>query len=277
MSSPHPGLAAALTWAIPGAGHLYLGQTRTAAIGFVVVQALFAAGVVLSGGAFMEILPPEMRGMFAGALTPEAGNLGALFLQLQVYGLGDVNPRVLPDTLHLGTMLTASSGVLNLLLASRAHFDARAQGLDPQVAPDESVAPHPARAALLGWLVPGAGHVAQGRVGRGVLVFVMLVGTFVLGTVLAEGSNLSRVRHFYYWGGQVFLGPVAFVIEMIHGHGAMTRLPAYNDAGIVSASIAGMLNVLCLLDVYGYSDARRMGRPLPSRLRAEQAGGEVAA
>ena len=42
----------------------------------------------------------------------------------------------------------------------------------------------------------------------------------------------------------------------------MTERPEYADAGVMLASIAGMLNVMLLLDVYGFSDAKLFGRPL---------------
>ena len=49
--------------------------------------------------------------------------------------------------------------MLNLLLAARAHFDARARS----GAVIEGAARHPGTCVLLGWLVPGFGHLMQGR------------------------------------------------------------------------------------------------------------------
>jgi TM2 domain-containing membrane protein YozV len=43
-------------------------------------------------------------------------------------------------------------------------------------------------AALLAWLMPGMGHVYQGRTGKGVLFFVCVFGTFVFGMMLGEGK-----------------------------------------------------------------------------------------
>jgi hypothetical protein len=42
-------------------------------------------------------------------------------------------------------------------------------------------------AALLAWLLPGLGHLYQGRNGKGVLFFVCIVGTFVYGLYIGEG------------------------------------------------------------------------------------------
>jgi hypothetical protein len=41
-------------------------------------------------------------------------------------------------------------------------------------------------AAVLAWLVPGLGHVYQGRVVKGLLFFVCLMGTFLWGMRLGE-------------------------------------------------------------------------------------------
>lgn len=251
-----PTVAALLTWFVPGAGHLYLGKLRTALIGFVLIQGLYLLGVILSKGMFLEYLPAEMRTRFAAVLTPEVGNLGALLLHQAKYGYGMNFPRPWPATMDLGTVLTAMAGLLNVLLASHAHFEARradAQGAG---------IPAPALAATATFLVPGLGQILQGRRGRGLLVFGCLVGLFAIGCVLAEGANLDRERHFYYWAGQFLLGLPAVAAEFAHGHPMVTSDIAYADAGVVLGCVAGMLNVLAMLDAYGWSESKILGRPL---------------
>ena len=98
------------------------------------------------------------------------------------------------------------------------------------------------------------------------MVAVLLIGFFVLGTLLAEGTNLSRERHFYYWGGQFFLGLPAALTELVSGHHPVTREIPLMDVGLLFASLAGLLNVLAMLDVYAWGDDRAMGRdPVASR------------
>lgn len=43
-------------------------------------------------------------------------------------------------------------------------------------------------AALLAWLIPGAGHLYQGRTAKGVLFFVCIMGTFAFGLVIGGGK-----------------------------------------------------------------------------------------
>lgn len=45
----------------------------------------------------------------------------------------------------------------------------------------------PRLAAFLAWLVPGLGHIYQGRTGKGVLFFVCIVGTFLYGLYIGDG------------------------------------------------------------------------------------------
>jgi hypothetical protein len=45
----------------------------------------------------------------------------------------------------------------------------------------------PRLAAFLAWLIPGMGHIYQGRTGKGVLFFVCIVGTFIYGLCIGQG------------------------------------------------------------------------------------------
>jgi hypothetical protein len=45
----------------------------------------------------------------------------------------------------------------------------------------------PRLAAFLAWLVPGLGHIYQGRTGKGVLFFVCILGTFFYGLYIGGG------------------------------------------------------------------------------------------
>ncbi len=43
-------------------------------------------------------------------------------------------------------------------------------------------------AALLAWMLPGLGHVYQGRTGKGLLFFICILGTFFYGMYLGGGK-----------------------------------------------------------------------------------------
>lgn len=247
--SGDPTVATLLTWFLPGAGHFYTGRAAFGLIAFVVVEGLYILGLNLSEGMGFQFLQQELRGLFAPALAPELGNLGGLIYQIRNFGFGDGQPAPYPDTVMLGSALTAVSGVLNLCLMSHAHFEAR---LPKEVSTGSK---SPAFAVLLTWLVPGLGHLYQGRKTRGLLIFIALVGMLVLGSMLADASNLSRERHYYYWGGQLMAGLPALGLQAVWGAKAVTQHITYGEAGLVMASVAGMLNILAMLDAYGWSEA----------------------
>lgn len=248
-------MAVLLSWVVPGAGHLYIGRPVLALCAFLCVEGLFAAGILLTHGRTFEFLDPELRGAMATALTPEVGNLGGLLWQLKRFGFGADEPGPWPPFMLAGAWLTALSGMVNALFLVHVHVAART----PREHRPSS--PHPALLVALAWLVPGLGHVAQGRIRRGVIVAGLLIGCFALGTWLAQGSNLSRERHFYYWSGQFLLGLPALVTELLSGRPRVSHELAYGDVGLLYACLAGLLNVLAFLDVHGVAEKRWLAAP----------------
>ncbi len=262
-----PNVAALLTWFVPGAGHLYMGRTAFALVAFALVGGLYWLGVSLADGMTFQYLDPELRSRFAPALSPEAGCLGGFLWQVQTYGYGGMQVELFPGTVVLGSVLSALAGVANAMLMIQAHWEAQGR----------PAAASPARLVALGWLVPGLGHLVQGRKRRAAIVFALLVGLFAVGTVLAEGSNLSRERHFYYWSGQFLLGLPALLGEWL-GHGIRLDGPlALGDAGLVFGCVAGLLNVLALIDVYAFAEDRHEGRLPAAATPATDGAGDGAA
>jgi hypothetical protein len=244
-------VAALLTWFVPGAGHLLLGDIPVALLGFGIVGGLYALGLSLSGGMTFEYLDPELRGALAPLLSPEAGNLGGWIWQLRNFGYGPGHPRLFPDTVRLGSALCAVSGVANVMLMIHAHLFARTGSRRTAWRP----------AALVGcaWAVPGLGHWLQGRRLRAAIVCGLLLGLFAVGTLLADASNLSRERHFYYWAGQFLLGLPVLAAEGVWGATRVTGPIPYAEAGLVYGCVAGLLNVLAMIDVYGWAEAKAQG------------------
>ena len=240
-----PNVAVLLTWFLPGAGHLYLGRAAAGLLVFALVEGLYYAGWLLTAGRTFEYLDPELRGPFSTLLAPEAGNLGAMILHLKHSGFGSTEPIPFPPWMVLGSWLSAISGLFNLFAASLAHLEAR------RVEATVPARPHPVAALLATWLVPGLGHGMQGRWKRGAIVFALLVGLFVAGTWLSGGTNLSRERHFYYWAGQFLLGGPALLAEAVLGHPPVRGELPWADVGLLYACLAGLLNVLAMLDVFG--------------------------
>ncbi len=248
-----PNVALFLTWLIPGAGHIYLGRAAMGLAIMALVEGLYALGWFLSDGRTFEFLDPELRGAAATVLTPEFGNLGGMVMQMKLVGFGASTPTPFPANIALGGWLCALSGLVNICCMAHAHLLART----PKTAPRAGLNP----AFLVGaaWLIPGLGHFLQGRKLRALIVAGMLLGLFAAGTWMAEGSNFSRERHFYYWSGQALLGLPAFLGEIVSGRPAVTTDIEWADVGLLYASMAGLLSVLTWLDVYSVAERRWLG------------------
>jgi hypothetical protein len=134
-------------------------------------------------------------------------------------------------------------------------------------------------AAFLAWLVPGLGHLYQGRRGKAALYFLCITGLFVAGMVMGEWKivfwrwvhPLSEDFRIWY-PAQFWAGLLAFpaLVQATLAHynmgpwfGGYLAEPALNvinglhntagryvDVGIVYTCIAGLLNVLAIYDAY---------------------------
>lgn len=253
-------VAAILTWIVPGAGHVYLGAPLFGIAAFLAITGLYLLGIRLSDGMAFEFLQTDLRSTIAPVLTPEVGNLSAVIWHMKTYGFGQPFPRPWPEHIDLGTFFTACSGMLNACLACKAHFDARVpRGM-------RSTKPSPGALVLAGWVVPGMGHWLQGRRLRAVIIFLIVAGFVVIGSALAEGANLDRERHFYYWSGQFLAGAPAWILEAIHGHALVRSDIRYVDAGLAFGAVGGLLNILAWLDVYAFAEREGLSHlePVPT-------------
>ena len=134
----------------------------------------------------------------------------------------------------------------------------------------------PALAAFLAWLVPGAGHLYQGRTAKGILFMTCILGTFIFGMRLGQGqvvyaqwdSHEKRWPYFCQFpAGLVALPAIVPVSEMYRApididkkkgdientelnrrHNSLHR---YFELGTVYTMIAGLLNILAIYDAWG--------------------------
>ena len=138
-----------------------------------------------------------------------------------------------------------------------------------------------ALALVAGWLVPGAGHAILGRVRRGALFFLLIMGSFGLG--LAEEGRLALYspREGFLTGLQLVanlgVGPADLFARMsVYGEAAYA-LPDPSDAshrpriekfrerqrsavsayGTAYLWSAGLMNLLLLMDVWDIAKRRK--------------------
>ncbi len=138
----------------------------------------------------------------------------------------------------------------------------------------------PIVAAALAWLIPGLGHVYQGRTAKGLLFMICIWSTFLFGLFISDGRAVYaswidgeggkrlpylcqlgvglpalpalvqtyRVRH----GQDPFLGGLmAPPIDAAQLNDWNKTLNKYFELGTVYTMIAGLLNVLAIYDAWG--------------------------
>ena len=107
-------------------------------------------------------------------------------------------------------------------------------------------------ALVLGWLLPGAGHLLLKRWGRGALLMGSIASMFVLG-ILMQGKvyefNLGDILDILGFVGDVGAGGMYLVARMFNlGHGAINLATA--DYGTKFIIVSGLLNVVAAIDAY---------------------------
>ena len=120
------------------------------------------------------------------------------------------------------------------------------------MADTDSVGLMPVIAPALGWLIPGAGHLAQKRWIRGALLLISIASLFVLGILMqgriykANGGDILDILGFI---GDVGAGGLYLVsLACDWGQGAIAFATA--DYGTKFMIVAGLLNFIAVADAY---------------------------
>ena len=139
-------------------------------------------------------------------------------------------------------------------------------------------------AAVLSWLIPGAGHWVLGYRVRATVLGATILGLFWTGEfVLADGLAVTRRASPVFFVGQVPNGLSTLIANKVWGEprpdGDIDRdLPPHLNLGILCTLLSGLLNVLLILHVLdpeSWREARRTGPPGEAEDAAAAAGGGI--
>lgn len=121
-------------------------------------------------------------------------------------------------------------------------------------------------AVLLSWLVPGLGHMRLGHRSRGLFLFAIVAALFLAGLVMCDFRAVAPFaahgeatgRHDVWALAQFFNGLFfAVTAAVTHGSYKVKDMPFY-ATGCLYTAVAGLLNVLVMLDAWDIS------APLPA-------------
>lgn len=125
-------------------------------------------------------------------------------------------------------------------------------------------------AALLGWAFPGLGHLFLGRRAKGLVLMGCILALFVLGI----GMNSRLELHVGFDDPLALLFSLAqmgvgapYVLARLLGYEAgLVTSPSY-EYGNTFTAVAGLLNVLVILDALDTARGVRHGRRTPPEPR----------
>lgn len=107
-------------------------------------------------------------------------------------------------------------------------------------------------APIVGWLIPGAGHILLKRYVRGSLLMISVVTMFLLGLAMQgriyqpNGGDILDILGFI---GDVGAGMLYFLARIFDwGHGAIAQATA--DYGTKFLIVAGLLNFIAAADAH---------------------------
>lgn len=268
---------------VPGLGHGYAGDKRSAGMVFMFVTSLFALGLAFAGYRVYAF----SSSLFAGVpilewlpihLLPEAGNFVETMLAWILQPEATVERhrlfRLPVSTEHLGLALTGCAGYVNVILAADASWLVARGALE-----DERRRSYPGRPAIscfLAWLLPGLGHVREGRKSVGLLVGGSILSLWVLGLYFSGFTGCDRAQLYWWWAGECGAGGPTFVSSLLFGPLPMDRELPDMDLGITLLFVAGMLNIVSITDVYSLGEknarANSLGADANAAGRVETAG-----
>ena len=109
-----------------------------------------------------------------------------------------------------------------------------------------------AMAPLIGWLIPGAGHLIQKRWIRGLLLMGSVAGMFAFGLAM-QGKvyqpNTSDLLDILGFIGDLGSGAFYFMAR-IFDWGGTSITSAVADYGTKFIVVAGLLNIMAAVDAY---------------------------
>ena len=132
-----------------------------------------------------------------------------------------------------------------------------------------------ALAAVLAWIVPGLGHWLLGERRRGVIFFIVITVTFWAGVAVGGVRTTIAPKENGAWiAAQMCAGPQALG-ALYWSNYRSQHYPDELKAGypgsnisVVYAGVAGLLNLLIIIDTMARADARQasgQARPPPQK------------
>jgi hypothetical protein len=116
----------------------------------------------------------------------------------------------------------------------------------------------PAMVLVAGWLIPGLGHLLLGKWIRALLLFVSILGMFLVGLAM-QGKiyqPTGDILDILGFAGQLGLGLVCGLAHWL-GWGASSAVNTLADYGTKFIVVGGLLNYIAAVDAHSLANGRK--------------------
>jgi len=110
---------------------------------------------------------------------------------------------------------------------------------------------------LLAWLVPGAGHFLLKEKTRAIIIGTTIVLTFCAGLYVGSIGVINPVGAKPWYVAQIMNSPMVAVLGHLTATGGYPVYGRPNEIGQIYTSIAGLLNLLCIVNAVYLAHLRR--------------------
>lgn len=192
-------------------------------------------------------MEPQVRLNFRERLLRVAGGGGLIAIGCMIFAYSKANdPDNRAAILAIVAFAIGASWIGHGLRGRRdslVHRDEEASPPGPPISPERTLA------GILGaWLVPGLGHLLIGRRAKALLYFATITITFLAGTALAAGRNLSFERESIYFAAYLFNAGETAVGWLLTRHLELDHRIPYYQLGLTYTAVACLLNVVAMMD-----------------------------
>ena len=101
---------------------------------------------------------------------------------------------------------------------------------------------------LAGWALPGAGHMMIGKKKHAIIICVAICLTFAIGLYVGSIGVIDFAGSWPWYIAQVMNSPAVMIINETTKSGAYQVYGRPLEVGQIYTSIAGLLNLLCIIN-----------------------------
>src|SRR3989339_1147455 len=111
---------------------------------------------------------------------------------------------------------------------------------------------------LAGWLIPGFAHWFYGQKYRALIFFAVTIIVSALGIIIADFRFIRFWDNPFYYFGQFGSGPTWLLVTLLTSETPKGLISmSYFEIGMLYVCVAGILNLVVLLNLYSQLTARK--------------------